>query len=395
MLFRKNIITLSKIKLMTLKEFSYSEFDSKSPRHWELENFALNNINLFVGDNASGKSRTLKYIFLLSRILLSSKYHLISGNYIAIFEDEGKKLTYELSFKDGKIELEKFYSEESIFVNRSNTGEGEIYNALLKQNVKFRIPEEELISTRRDELQFPFLEKLFKWASNIRHFRFSKEEEKQRLILIESNRPVTSGHNQNNLANQAIEVFRNGKAKYKEEFINKIIADFNIIGYDIKNIDFGTLHSIQIDSPIANRVVGLRVFEQDRQGTTDQNEMSDGMFRALSLIIHYNYYQLTKQSLTVLVDDIGEGLDYARSTKLIKLLIEKSLDSNIQLIMSSNDKFVLNNTDLRYWQVVNRIGNQVKIYNFNNSKEKFENFKFTGLNNFDFYISDFCNEDFE
>ena len=362
---------------MTLKEFSYSEFDSKSPRHWELENFALNNINLFVGDNASGKSRTLKYIFLLSRILLSSKYHLISGNYIAIFEDDGKKLTYELSFKDGKIEFEKFYSEEIVFVNRSN------------------IPEEELISTRRDELQFPFLEKLFKWASNIRHFRFSKEEEKQRLILIESNRPLTSGHNQNNLANQAIEVFRNGKAKYKEEFINKIIADFNTIGYDIKNIDFGTLHSIQIDSPIANRVVGLRVFEQDRQGTTDQNEMSDGMFRALSLIIHYNYYQLTKQSLTVLVDDIGEGLDYARSTKLIKLLIEKSLDSNIQLIMSSNDKFVLNNTDLRYWQVVNRIGNQVKIYNYNNSKEKFENFKFTGLNNFDFYISDFCNEDFE
>lgn len=379
---------------MVLKQFTYSEFDSKNPRHWELENFTLNNINLFVGDNASGKSRTLKYIFLLSRILLSSKYHLISGNYIAKFDDDGEELVYELSFKDGKIELEKFYSTKEMFVHRTETGEGEIYNSLLKQKVKFRIPEEELITTRRDELQFPFLEKLFEWSSNVRHFRFSKEEEKQRLILIESNRPLTSGHNQNNLTNQAIEVFRNGKAKFKEEFVNNIVRDFNSIGYDIKNIDFGTLHSIQIDSPIANRVVGLRVFEQDRQGTTDQNEMSDGMFRALSLIIHYNYYQLTKQGLTVLVDDIGEGLDYARSTKLIKLLIEKSIDSNIQLIMSSNDKFVLNNTDLRYWQVVNRTGNQVKIYNYNNSKEKFENFKFTGLNNFDFYISDFCNEDF-
>ena len=54
-----------------------------------------------------------------------------------------------------------------------------------------------------------------------------------------------------------------------------------------------------IDSPIGNRVVGLRVVESDRNAVTDQNEMSDGMFRALSLIIHYNYYQLTNNSLSL------------------------------------------------------------------------------------------------
>jgi ABC-type lipoprotein export system ATPase subunit len=148
-----------------------------------------------------------------------------------------------------------------------------------------------------------------------------------------------------------------------------------------------------IDSPIANKLIGLRVHENDRKAVTDQSEMSDGMFRALSLIIHYNFYQLSNKPLTVLVDDIGEGLDYNRSTNLIKLLIEKSIKSNIQIIMSSNDKFVLNNTDLKYWQIVNRKANVVSIFNFDNSKEIFENFRFTGLNNFDFYISDFCNED--
>ena len=57
---------------MLLKKFSYIEFEKDQFKKWELEPFELNNINLFVGDNASGKSRTLKYIYQLSRILLSN-----------------------------------------------------------------------------------------------------------------------------------------------------------------------------------------------------------------------------------------------------------------------------------------------------------------------------------
>jgi len=379
---------------MLLKKFSYIEFEKDQNKKWELELFELNNINLFVGDNASGKTRILKYIYQLSRILLSNRFSLISGKYYVELLDgnDNKIYIFKVSFKDGIIENEELNVNNVILLNRKSDGKGEIYNDVIDKNIEFKLPPNELISTRRDELQYPFLEKLFSWASNVRHFRFSKEEEKNRLILIESNRVVSSGFNHNNVANQAIEVFRNGITSFKDAFKDNIIKDFNSIGYSISDINFGALHSIMIDSPIRNKVSGLRVVESDRNAVTDQNEMSDGMFRALSLIIHYNYYQLTNNSLTVLVDDIGEGLDYNRSTKLIKLLIEKSIGSKIQLIMSSNDKFVLNNTDLKFWQIVNRTSNVVHIFNYTNSKEKFDNFKFYGLNNFDFYISDFCNE---
>jgi ABC-type lipoprotein export system ATPase subunit len=382
---------------MLLKKFSYKEFETNDDKKWILDQFDLNNINLFVGDNASGKSRTLKYIHQLSRILLSNRFSLISGYYDIELLDSFEKNLYKfkISFKDGAIESEELCVNERLLLNRSIDGKGEIYNDVIDTKIEFKLPPNELISTRRDELQYPFLEKLFNWASNVRHFRFSKEEEKNRLFLIDSNRTVTSGFNNNNIANQAIEVFRQGRAKFKDEFVEKIIDDFNSIGYNITDINVGALHSIIIDSPIANKVVGLRVKESDRNAYTDQSEMSDGMFRALSLIIHYNFYQLTNNSLSVLVDDIGEGLDYNRSTKLIKLLIQKSLQSNIQIIMSSNDKFVLNNTDLKYWQIVDRKANIVNIYNYSNCKEKFENFKFLGLNNFDFYVSDFFNEDFK
>lgn len=382
---------------MFLKKFSYIEFEKDEYKKWVLNPFSLNNINLFVGDNASGKSRTLKYIYQLSRILLSNRFALNSGKYNVEFYDpiESKTYTFKISFKDGSIENEELFVDDRLLLSRKLDGSGSIYNDVIDKNIEFKLPPNELISTRRDELQYPFLEKLFNWASNVRHFRFSKEEEKNRLYLIDSNRTLSSGFNHNNIANQSIEVFRNGKALFKEKFVKNIIDDFNSIGYNINDINVGVLHGIMIDSPIANKLVGLRVFEIDRNTITDQSEMSDGMFRALSLIIHYNYYQLTNKPLTVLVDDIGEGLDYNRSTNLIKLLIEKSVESNIQIIMSSNDKFVLNNTDLKYWQIVNRKANNVSIYNYNNCKEKFDEFRFLGLNNFDFYISDFCNEDFE
>jgi hypothetical protein len=382
---------------MFINKFSYVEFEKDENKKWVLNPFGLNNINLFVGDNASGKSRTLKYIYQLSRILLSNRSSLISGKYNVEFFDpiDSKTYTLKISFKNGSIESEELLVGDRLLLTRKLDGSGLIYNDVIDKDIEFKLPENELISTRRDELQYPFLEKLFSWASNVRHFRFSKEEEKNRLFLIDSNRSISSGFNHNNIANQSIEVFRNGKAMFKEKFINNIIEDFNLIGYKINDINVGVLHSIIIDSPIANKLVGLRVFEIDRKAITDQSEMSDGMFRALSLIIHYNYYQLTKKPLTVLVDDIGEGLDYNRSTNLIKLLIEKSVKSNIQIIMSSNDKFVLNNTDLKYWQIVNRKSNIVSIYNYNNCKVKFDEFKYLGLNNFDFYISDFCNEGLE
>ena len=90
-----------------------------------------------------------------------------------------------------------------------------------------------------------------------------------------------------------------------------------------------------------------------------------------------------------LIDDIGEGLDYERASNLIKLVIEKAKSNNIQIIMSTNDRFVMNNVPLEYWAIINREGAKVKIFNRNNSNEMFEDFKYTGLNNFDLFSSDF------
>lgn len=372
---------------MILNRLSFKEFENTT-RYWELEEFQLNNINLIVGNNTSGKSRTLNVIFGLARLLLSPKIQLNSGTYKGCFLSGDIEISYEVEFKDNIIIHERMTRDKKELFSRNQDGVGEIFNDYIKTPIKFKIPNNELVACRRDEIQFPYLNDLYIWASNTRHFRFSKEQEKQTLVLVDSNKAPTENFNLQE-ANQAIQIFKMATGKYREKYILMLVEDFNSIGYSISNVDTGILHSIKVDGPMSNKLVGLRVQENDREGITDQNEMSDGMFRALSILIHYNYYMLENKNLTILIDDIGEGLDFERSSKLIKLLIDKSKNSNIQLIMSTNDKFVMNHSSLDFWQVVSRKGGLVKMYNKFNSKKEFEDFRFTGLNNFDFFTTDF------
>jgi hypothetical protein len=55
--------------------------------------------------------------------------------------------------------------------------------------------------------------------------------------------------------------------------------------------------------------------------------------------------------------------------------------------MSTNDRFIMNNVPLEYWSIMQRFSERSEIYNYRNSKKKFEEFELTGLSNFDFFTS--------
>jgi hypothetical protein len=50
---------------------------------------------------------------------------------------------------------------------------------------------------------------------------------------------------------------------------------------------------------------------------------------------------------------------------------------------------------LEYWSVIQRLKNKSIFYNDRNAKQNFDDFAFTGLNNFDFYTSEFFIHGFE
>ena len=123
--------------------------------------------------------------------------------------------------------------------------------------------------------------------------------------------------------------------------------------------------------------------------------MSQGMFRALSLIIHINVILFQRKSRTVIIDDIGEGLDFSRSKQFISLLIDRSQAAEIQLIMTTNDRFIMNGVSLEYWSVLSRHGSSVKTINKKNSPQVFSDFDDLGLNNFDFFSNNFFDEEYK
>ncbi|MDB9427555.1 AAA family ATPase [Microcystis aeruginosa CS-555/01A07] len=192
-------------------------------------------------------------------------------------------------------------------------------------------------------------------------------------------------------------IFVLGKREHHHEFTQIIIDDMNRIGYQITKIETKVPSFLNSNiSPLENSDEDsdnlpkfLYVQEDGLKSVTEQWEISQGMFRALSLFIQINYAILSDQPSCIIIDDIGEGLDFQRSSAIIKLLIEKAKTGLIQLIMTTNDENIMNGVPLEYWSVIERKPGVAKLHNYANSPEQFEQFKHIGLNNFDFFASEY------
>lgn len=382
---------------MLLESIDYSQFERTS-REWKLENCTFGNINLIVGKNATGKSRALNIISGLANLLCGyQKMTYSSGDYKVKFDNKGKKIDYILKYKNSVITKEKLYIDSKNRLDRGVKGEGKIYYTEENRMMKFQTPQNELASVaRRDSIQHPFLQDLYDWGNSVTHYKFGTTLGQDRLVVFSKDKEKVEKQKLN-LKDQNIVVaaFRQGEKKYSEEFTKSVIQDMGAIGYELTKIGVSRPEGLVIQSniPISGGVSGLYVQEDDLRGRTYQNDMSQGMFRALSLIIQITYSQMSSEPSCILVDDIGEGLDYERSSALVKLLIERAQGTTGQLIMATNDRFVMNYIPLEYWSVIQRISGTCKIYNYRNSPKLFDDFALTGLNNFDFFSSNYYLKD--
>ena len=135
----------------------------------------------------------------------------------------------------------------------------------------------------------------------------------------------------------------------------------------------------------------LHVKESHLDRAIPHFKLSQGMFRSLAVIIYLQYLISIEKPATIIIDDLCEGLDYDRATKLGKLVFSKCQDSDIQLIATSNDSFLMEVVDIKYWNILIREGKKVTGINSKSHPEIIENFRFTGLSNFDFFSSNFLN----
>lgn len=366
---------------MIIKSIKYSQFDG-TPHEWRLENFSLGLVNLVVGENASGKSKILAIIRNLGNLLTGANPTFLSANYEVEFDDNGVKLVYVLRCDGGVVKEERLNIGRKTMLTRIDDGTGKIYYERLKRKLGFQAPTGQVVTAaRRDSIQHPFLDLLYSWGESVRLYHFGTEMGRNSFGFPEG--PILPKFS-SDMPETAVATFMDGQKRFSAQFVNSIIRDMKEIGYELTDIFTEAPFGL---SGLPKAVLALHAKETDLDASTSQNEMSQGMFRALSLIIRITYAQMAESPACILVDDIGEGLDYNRSTALVKLLIEKTKGTTTQLIMSSNDRFVMNNVPLQYWSVVQRVGNLSRVLNYDNSKNLFTQFELTGLNNFDFFSS--------
>ncbi len=358
---------------------------------WRLEGCQLGNINLIVGQNATGKSRILSTIRIITALISgqeSLKYHKSLREWELIFNADSKenKTIYNLSVDEDKIIKENFTIGSKTFLNRQSSGEGKIWAKKLDCEIDFQIPNDELAALKKiDTIQHPFFEDIYTWAHSCLYYQFGTELGKTSLFNNQFNINNIRNDVDFNDPDQIVVIFKLGENEFKDSFIDAIKSDMSRIGYGLNKV--GT----EIFQESLER---LFVEENDLSEKTSQLSMSQGMFRSLSLITQINYLLMAKKPSCILIDDIGEGLDFERSSAMIKLLIDKVKDTSVQLVMTTNDRFIMNGVPLEYWSVIERKPGVAKLHNIHNSKQIFEDFKFTGLNNFDFFSTEFYLEGF-
>lgn len=374
---------------MFLKEIEYSEY-ARTPQEWRLEHITLGQRNLVVGKNATGKTRTLNVIAGLARNLTSNAPLPLSSHFRVKWSHEGKEYIYELRIEDQQVLLETLHIDGKGCLERRVGGVGKIWAEKIGggQFIEFQTPPSEIaVFKRRDSIQHGFIEPLHDWASQVRHYRFGSLFGKEHVTIFVPNGPAVDERDENQVSG----LFRQGLKQFGDAYVEAVRADMCKVGYDLETIEIGTPVSVRFEG-VPGELLSIRVRERGLTCMTDQFGMSQGMYRVLSLFVHLNYMQMKGVSTCVIVDDIGEGLDFERSCQVIGVLREKSEKSGLQLIMSSNDRFVMNEVPLEEWTVLQRTGSRVHARNYGNSAEQFDEFRFTGLSNFSFFEMDYLNE---
>lgn len=337
-----------------------SDFTYKQASGWQLDSLSLKRQNLVVGLNAVGKSRTIRAIGHVVRFIKGETDAFVEDFSCTLVFENGVKLEYSFDILDGEIYAEVLRKNGNVLVSRERFS-AKMYGETISP------PSNKLvIQVRRDTIRFPEIEEIIQWAEHTSTFVFSN---------------ITTSPNSLSpyaiSAEPLLPVMFNRISESQREMMVTYMRDMK---YQIDRIEAFEQE---------NGVKMLHVFEKGVDFPMTPFDLSNGMFRVFCILIYMLYSSTLSEARCLMIDDLGEGLDYMRSIKLGKVIFDYCSNHDIQLIVTSNDSFLMDTIDLRYWNILQRKGNHVLGLNAESHPVLFEKFARTGLSNFDLLSSNF------
>lgn len=341
---------------MILTEFSY-----KQASGWNLKELSLNHQNLIVGLNSVGKSRTVSALGQVARFIRGEADANMEDIECSLILENGNRLEYSFEIKGGEIQSEILRKDGQSLIMR------ERFSAAMYNDNQVSPPAGKLlIQVRRDTQRYPEIEEIIRWAEHTSMFVFSNITTSPNSLspYTISNEPLLPVMYE----------------KISEEKQKRLLTFMHELGYEIDRIE---------EYQRENGSKMLHIYEKGIENPMTPFELSNGMFRVFCVLLYMLYCSTLADARCLIIDDMGEGLDYMRSTRLGKIMFNYCEENHIQLLATSNDSFLMDAIDLQYWNILQRKGGRVYSLNNKNSKELFERFVRTGLSNFDILSSNF------
>jgi hypothetical protein len=314
-----------------------------------------------VGLNAVGKTRTIMALGNMIQFIKGEEN--IGDDFsCSIRLVNGYQLFYSFSVQDGRVVSEVLQKDELILINRNN-GSTFVYGKETNPPTNKLV-----IQIHRDTKAYPEIEEVIQWADHTSIFVFSNI--------------TTSPHSLSPYAISNEPLLPIMFEKTDEAQREALLGYLQELGYKIDRIE-------EFEKP--NGVKTLRIYESGIDAPLSPFELSNGMFRVLCVLLYMIYSASLSDTRCLIVDDMGEGLDFKRSAKLGKTMFEYCNNNHIQLIVTSNDSFLMDTVDLEYWNILRREGNHVVSLSHKSHPSLFEGFSRTGLGNFDLLSSNFIN----
>lgn len=343
---------------MHIKSFEYKNYT------WKLDTIYLNQLNLIVGKNAVGKTKTLNALIEVAKFIkgdstMDTENHQCR---IVFVDADGKELMYSYKWSGDEVSTETMRIENQVIISRTAN------QSVLKGDTINPPANKLIIQTQRDTNKFPEFETVISWAEHTRGFSFSD------LTAFNS-------FSIPNMFSESIkfdELYEKMDGE-KENFIKNTMRE---LGYKINEISKLELSQHKI----------IFINEEGVIKPLLSYSMSNGMLRVFYILTYMAYVAAVEGAKTFLVDDLGEGLDFSRSSKLSKIMFNYCESNDIQLIVTSNDNFLMNAIDLNNWIVLQRTGDRVKTFSQTTHPEMFIKFRKMGLNNFDILSTDFVDK---
>ena len=234
--------------MMKLESLAYVQHEG-TPQEWRIEGCSLGDVNLLVGRNASGKTRTANVIKNLGRIVCGeAKPRFKSGAWEALFESGDTKTTYSMACQDSRVVRERLQLDGEELMTRGQNGEGRIWAARVGDGgtfIDFQVPGDELACvSRRDSVQHPFFERLYQWGRQMRMYPFGTPLGKDTFVVFvqgESEAALDL-----NDPDCVVPLFKKAQDELGDNFVTSVRADLAELGYSVDSLSLSSPHSITL-----------------------------------------------------------------------------------------------------------------------------------------------------